>query len=86
MNMYFLPAIRLLITTFVPSTSLLISSAESSVGLYLTSYPVIIPFLSFSSGGSQDRVTKVLVLDLISTKFSGGPLGATEKNQKVFTF
>ena len=82
MNMYFLPAIRLLITLFVPSTSLLISSAESSVGLYFTSYPVIIPFLSFSSGGSQDRVTEVLVL--LTSKFSGGPLGATEKRTYMY--
>ena len=82
MNMYFLPVIRLLITTFVSFTSLLISSAESSVGLYLTSFPIIIPFLSFSSGGSQDRVTEVLVL--IISKFSGGPLGATEKERIVY--
>ena len=82
MNMYFLPAIRLLIITFVPATSLLISPAESSVGLYLTSYPMIIPFLSFSSGGSQDRVAEVLVL--ITFKFSGGPLGALEKERIVY--
>ena len=82
MNMYLLPAIRLLIRTFVPSTSLLISSAASLVGLYLTSYPVIIPFLSFSSGGSQDRLAEVLVL--IKYKFSGGPLGATEKEKIVY--
>ena len=79
LNMYLLPAIRLLIRTFVPSTSLLISSAASLVGLYFTSYPMIIPFLSFSSGGSQDRVAEVLVL--LTYKFSGGPLGAIEKIQ-----
>ena len=79
MNMYFLPAIRSLIITFVPATSLLITSAEPSVGLYLTSYPMIIPFLSFSSGGSQDRLAVVLVL--LTSKFSGGPLGTTVKEE-----
>ena len=43
---------------------------------------MIIPFLSLSSGGSQDRETEVLVL--ITFKFSGGPLGATAKERIVY--